>query len=877
MQIADYLRDKDWAIVDTFQIPSRQADFYTSDDLELSVQSQRFLHDGAPEGIYLHQKESIKAFLDGKNICLTTGTASGKSLVFYSAAMEQIVKNPNCKILAVYPLRALGQEQEERWIKALSKANLNVKVGRIDGQVPMNTRSEILRNCQVLILTPDIIHAWLLHNLSNKHIVEFLTGISLIVADEVHNYAGVFGSNSALLFRRLQHSMDLLDVHPSYITASATIADPELHLKKLFGLDFVVIDSSSDTSPRQAITVRLVEPPDTKDLLSTLSEFMKFITRNTDHRFISFVDSRKQVEYITSIAARSKLKTDYHDSFDYDHLQKLSILPYRAGYEANDRNTIQKRLSNGTLSGVVSTSALELGIDIPFLTLGILFEVPHSATSFYQRIGRIGRHLKGDIIIINKGDIYSENIFRNPKQLLNMPLSEGALYVENQRMQYIHALCLARHGGEHDQIYSFINGNGKKKASFESAVNWPAGFLELCESERIGVIPAELQNMKAEAGDDPNHTFPLRDVDVQFHVEYKRGSQKTTLGSLSYAQLMREAYPGAVYYYTTKPYRVYRVKNSSRVVEVRHEKRYTTRPQTLPTLVFPNLSPGNVFAGHRYGKLIAVECNLQIREAIAGIKERRGPNETVIKYPLAPSLGFYFDQARFTRNYFTTGVILTHPALNGRGVHCDIIANLLFESFLMIISLERRDINFSSDKYRTNVGVIGEGDKFICVYDQTYGSLRLSGRIFEKKTFELTVKKAFELSRCNEGMDSNPETISALEEVVDSLSESRFDITLESSGETNRFHDELCKEVIMPGSKGLDVKKNNEEFFIDDVFYSPVIEGLAYRGKHISEKGPKFDDVKISVPVDSLVEIPGESKSGLYDFETGEIREIAGT
>ena len=570
------------------------------------------------------------------------------------------------------------------------------------------------------------------------------------------------------------------------------------------------------------------------------------------------------------------LKDDDRDSFDYNHMQKLSILPYRAGYEANDRDTIQKRLSDGTLSGIVSTSALELGIDIPFLTLGILFGVPHSATSFYQRIGRIGRHSKGEIIIINKRDIYSENIFRNPKQLLSMPLSEGALYVENQRMQYIHALCLAREGGEHDQICSFINGNGNKNTSFESPIDWPTGFLELCESERIGVIPTELQNMKAEAGDDPNHAFPVRDVDVQFRVEHKRGSQKRTLGSLSYAQLMREAYPGAVYYYTTKPYRVYRVKNSSRVVEVRHEKRYTTRPQTLPTLVFPDLSSENIFAGQKYGELSAVECNLQIREAIAGIKERRGPNETVTNYPLAPSLGFYFDQNRFARNYFTTGVIFTHPALNSPEVRCDIIANLLFESFLIITPLERRDINFSSDKYRTDVGVITKGDRFICIYDQTYGSLRLSGRILEKDILKLIVEKAFELSRCNESMDINPETVSALGKVVDSLSESRADISFDSSRETNRFNDELCKEVIMPGSKGLDIKKNNEEFFIEDVFYSPSIKGLAYRGKHLSEKNTKYDDVKISIPVESLVKIPGESRTGLYDFETGELKEAHG-
>ena len=161
-------------------------------------------------------------------------------------------------------------------------------------------------------MTPDIIHAWLLHNLSNRYVVEFISRISLVVVDEIHTYSGVFGSNAAFLFRRLQHIMELLNVHPRYIAAAATITDPGLHLKKLFGLEFTTIDSSLDTSPRHEITVRLVEPPDTKDMLSTLSEFMEYVAKNTEHKFISFVDSRKQVEYITSITSRSKLTLQRH-------------------------------------------------------------------------------------------------------------------------------------------------------------------------------------------------------------------------------------------------------------------------------------------------------------------------------------------------------------------------------------------------------------------------------------------------------------------------------------------------------------------------------------------------------------------------------------
>lgn len=874
MELKDFLRNKKWKIVDIQKIPPREAKYYGYNDLGLSLHSIDLLKNDTPKGIYLHQKEAIKEALKGENICLTTGTASGKSLVFYISGIEKIKKQPNSKIIAIYPLRALGKEQEERWKRAFNKSNLDVAVGRIDGQVPIHERTKILISSQLLVLTPDIIHAWLLYNLSSKAAIDFFKDISLIVVDEVHNYTGVFGSNSAYLFRRMQHIVNSFHSSPQYIAASATIANPEVHLQNLIGVHFKLIDSSYDSSPKQEIEVKLIETPMKYrrkiDLLTPLTELIEGIVKSTDHRFICFVDSRKQTEYISSIIARSQIKEDIEENLDYSHLQNLNVLPYRAGYELEDRNTIQERLSKGTLRGVISTSALELGLDIPFLDFGILVGVPRSSTTLYQRIGRIGRHAKGEVLIINTGDVYSDNIFRNPKQLLKMPFSEGALYLENKRIQYIHALCLARQGGEYDQLCSFLN--KEESLDFETPVNWPIGFLELCEAERRGLISPELQNIKAQAGDDPNHLYPLRDIDVQFKVEYKSGPRQQSLGSLTYGQLMREAYPGAVYYYTTKTYRVYRVKIHSRIVEVRYEKKYTTTPNELPTLVFPNLSQGNIYKSYKFGQLIVAECNLQVRQVISGFKEKRGPNELDINYPLDPTLGLYFDQPRFTRNFFTTGVVFFHPELNKKDVRPLLIADILFKSFLIVIPFEERDIGFASDKNRTKTGKIKEGARFFCIYDQTYGSLRLSSRLLEERVLKQIFNKAVELAK-DRNFGINRETCTALEKIEKSLSKAPVEYGFEMGAgleiDTKRYI-----KVIMPGSKGVAIHKDNEEFFVDGIFFNPSWNALAYRGKYLSEKISGKSDGMLAIHFDVLKEIPGESKFGIYDYETGEIKEI---
>ena len=873
--IIEFFQNKEWEVVHSFEIDERQAQYEDYLSLSLSNASKAVLSE-YKKGIYKHQWMSIKEFKDGNNVCVSTSTSSGKTLIFNISGIEVISNNPSAKILAIYPLKALGSEQELRWREILKKSGLQSEVGRIDGAVPQSEREKIIKKSSVIIMTPDVIHAWLLSKVSSSPITAFLRNISLIVIDEAHTYSGVFGSNSAFLFRRLQHLISISGGSYRIIAASATIKEPSEHLKKLTGVEFTVISDEHETSPKKKIKIVLVNPPKSNDLLSSLSNLMRHIVNNTQFQFITFVDSRKQTEYIASISSRKtdteKESDSEQNNIETDFIKDLPICPYRSGYEEVDRNRIQKKLTKGELRGVISTSALEMGIDIPHLNLGLLVGIPNSATSFYQRIGRIGRHQDGVIIIINNGTIQTEAIFREPHRLLEIPLSESALYLENPRIQYIHTLCLASQGGEDETLKTIL---GIESDDFIPHAEFSSEFIKLCNSERIGEISSEFQTMKAQAGEDPNHVYPLRDIDVQYKVECRQGPHLRHLGSLGYSQVMREAYPGAVYYYQTQTFRVFRINTYKHLIEVRPEKKYTTKPSMLPTLIFPNLSEGNVIQCKRYGELTVVECNLQIRESIAGFIETRGRNELEISYPLDKSLGLYFDIPRFTRNYFTTGVIINHPILD-HSVKCPLLAEAIYEAFFMVIPFERQDINYGADKHRAERKEFKKGSKFLSVFDQTYGSLRLTSRFLDSDVLNNVFDFAIDIAENDPRFNSYEREVNALKKMRIELENDEINLSIAT--ESILESDDNHQIVILPDSVGLDVGSGrNEEFFIEDIFYSPTY-GLSYKGRHLSETSKRMttETWKASVPVmivpvSRVQEIPGESKMGLYNLEAGEI------
>lgn len=841
------------------------------DDLDLSAPVRAHLDTKYPEGIYLHQRSALETILHGADVCLSTGTASGKTLAFHLSALSLLAQNPKAKILVLYPLKALATEQEERWIRVIEETGVDAKVGVIMGGVNTRERPRILEESRVVIMTPDVLHSWCLPNIGRPGLRKWFSNLKLLIIDEVHVYTGIMGSNAAFLLRRLDHGVRRLKGGFQIFAASATLASPVDHVRHLTGRDAVLINRDCDTSPKQPVTVHLIESP----LKHPQEATVKLIERlvRDGRRFIVFADSRQTVEQLgaQTAFALGKEDADEDDSFETSLIQSVGIpavLPYRSGYEAGDRRAIEEALRSGALKGVVSTSALELGLDIQGLDTAVLYGMPATSTSFEQRIGRVGRTQPGTVFIVNAGSVLDSQIFAKPESWRERPPAEGALYLGNPRIQYVHALMLARPGGDDD----LVGGSGGDLA--DVGVSWPDGFLRLCEDERSGQVPRELIQMKVDAGPTPQFAFPLRDVETQFAVMMKHGPVLRSLGSLSFAQAMREAYPGAVYYHMGKPYRVTNMNFSKKEILVRTEKKYYTAPRYLPTRVYPSLIDESFFDGHAFGSdLTVIDCDLQISEAVIGWNERRGLNLTSHDYPAAAGSGVSFQRNRFERNYMTSGVTIFHPLLDELGTHAIDVAQAIFEGLMLIIPFERQDIGAATDVLQRAFGDMEQGRRFIALHDKTYGSLRLASRIKDPSLMIRAIDAGAAAlsaiySRVQESdKDDTTEedqaiaVEAALTSIRDLLADEEASV-ISAGGTAPTPSDRLA--VIRPGSVGWLESSLNHEVQILNVTYSPTLQCTAY-------VIPKGDGSRHLVRFDKVLPIKGRSEMAWFDVDFNEV------
>ena len=397
------------------------------------------------EALWSHQLAAANLAHDGRHVVLSTGTASGKSLAYQLPILTALKANPRARALYLSPTKALGHDQL-RAAMALTEAVPglgDVAPSSYDGDSPGEVRRFARERSRWIFSNPDMIHLSLLRNHARWAV--FLRNLQFIVVDECHYYRGIFGSNVAMVLRRLLRLCTRYSSAPTVIFASATTAQPAATASELIGQ--TVAEVTEDGSPQGARTVALWEPALREDIVgengapvrrSAGAEAARVMADLIAEgaRTLTFVRSRRGAE-LTALGARARLE---------DIAPELAerVASYRAGYLAEDRRALERALAEGELRGLATTNALELGVDIAGLDAVVLAGFPGTVTSFWQQAGRSGRRGQSALIVlIARDDPLDTYLVHHPAALLDKPIERVVIDPGNPYVLGPQLLCAA--------------------------------------------------------------------------------------------------------------------------------------------------------------------------------------------------------------------------------------------------------------------------------------------------------------------------------------------------------------------------------------------------------------------------------------------------
>ncbi|UMB70140.1 DEAD/DEAH box helicase [Mycobacterium paraterrae] len=398
---------------------------------------------------WAHQVQAADLAHHGHHVVISTGTASGKSLAYQLPILNVLATAPRSRALYVSPTKALGHDQlrAAHTLTAAIPRLGDVAPTAYDGDSPTEVRRFARERSRWVFSNPDMVHLALLRN--HARWAMFLRNLRFVVVDECHYYRGVFGSNVAMVLRRLlrlcaRYSADPARL-PTVIFASATTSAPGATATELIGQP--VAEVTEDGSPQGARTVALWEPALRTDLTgengapvrrSAGSEAARVMADLIAEgaRTLTFVRSRRGAE-LTALATRARLE-------DVAPQLAETVASYRAGYLPEDRNALERALLDGQLRGLATTNALELGIDIAGLDAVVLAGFPGTVTSFWQQAGRSGRRGQGALVVlVARDDPLDTYLVHNPAALLDKPIERVVIDPSNPYILGPQLLCAA--------------------------------------------------------------------------------------------------------------------------------------------------------------------------------------------------------------------------------------------------------------------------------------------------------------------------------------------------------------------------------------------------------------------------------------------------
>ncbi|KAG0622636.1 hypothetical protein M758_3G112500 [Ceratodon purpureus] len=418
------------------KIPSRPA-AYTDQDFKLPKKLQKALQGRGVEKFYTHQAEAMDAVFNGSSIVAATPTASGKSMTYIIPVLDSLMKVPKSRALFIFPVKALARDQ----LKILSDLVAEVKKGShcycYDGDTNMDQKSHIRKTGKIILTNPDMLHHGILPH--HKLWEQFFSNLKFVVIDEAHTYRGIFGSHVGCILRRLLRIARHYGSEPMFICCSATIANPKEHVKRLTTIDMDVIHGSGAPAGEKHVLCWL--PPETKngERRSVYKEAVKIVVAlmKADLQILVFVEARKSSEIVCKLV-RQKLAKQRR----IDLVEKVDS--YRAGYTQEERIVLEKRLQDGQLRALVTTRALELGIDVGNLDATVHVGLPDTMCSLWQQAGRAGRRQGASLaVILGRERALDVFYMKNPKKLFSRDVEQAVCNPTNPYVLRLQLPCAA--------------------------------------------------------------------------------------------------------------------------------------------------------------------------------------------------------------------------------------------------------------------------------------------------------------------------------------------------------------------------------------------------------------------------------------------------
>ncbi len=440
------------------------------------------------EALYTHQAEALEAVRGGRDVCVVTPTASGKSLCYELPVLQALAEDPAARALWLFPTKALGQDQVASFRALAVAAGLGVSTSTYDGDTPAPIRSTIRTAGQVVVTNPDMLHAAILPH--HTKWFQLFEQLRVIVVDELHTYRGLFGSHVANVLRRLLRLCAHYGSSPVVVTCSATIANPGELATLLTGRAPLVVDRSGAPSGERHLL--FVDPP----IVDAASGARGSALALSQRWALPFVrGGRQTIVFGRSRTAVELILTGLRETLREHGGPRSRVRGYRGGYLPTERRAIEDGLRTGEVLGVVATNALELGVDVGRMDAAILAGYPGSVAATRQQAGRAGRRGGASVaVLVASAAPVDQYVVHHPEFVLDRPPEEARIDPDNLHVLLAHLRAAAFElpfvpgeafgPGPADDLLAFLGEDGHVHQGddgrwYWSSENFPASAISL--------------------------------------------------------------------------------------------------------------------------------------------------------------------------------------------------------------------------------------------------------------------------------------------------------------------------------------------------------------------------------------------------------------